>query len=132
MGIIDRKMASVEAGSLSQAEHDELCCSYAALMLHDDGVEITGEKLAKVIKDSGNTVEPYWPMLFAKALKSANVDELLTNVASAGPAAGPAAGGAGPAAAEAPKEEKKEEVVEDLIWEVSSVMMMTTEHSRTI
>merc|ERR1712179_179723 len=108
------KMASVEAGSLSQAEHDELCCSYAALMLHDDGVEITAEKLAKVIKDSGNTVEPYWPMLFAKALKSANVDDLLTNVASAGPAAGPAAGGAGPAAVEEKKEEKKEEVVEEV------------------
>merc|ERR1711959_470313 len=108
--IIDRKMAEKEASALSQAEHDELCCSYAALMLHDDGVEITAEKLAKVIKDSGNTVEPYWPMLFAKALKSANVDDLLTNVASAGPAA-PAAGGAGPAAAvEEKKEEKKEEV----------------------
>merc|ERR1712076_328627 len=105
------KMASKEASALSAAEHDELCCSYAALMLHDDGVEITAEKLAKVIKDSGNTVEPYWPMLFAKALKSANVDDLLTNVASAGPAAGPAAG-AGPAAAvEEKKEEKKEEVV---------------------
>merc|ERR1711959_803173 len=112
--IIDRKMAEKEASALSQAEHDELCCSYAALMLHDDGVEITAEKLAKVIKDSGNTVEPYWPMLFAKALKSANVDDLLTNVASAGPAAGPAAaGGGGAAAAEAPKEEKKEEVVEE-------------------
>merc|ERR1711881_123489 len=113
--IIDRKMATVEASSLSQAEHDELCCSYAALTLHDDGVEITAEKLAKVIKDSGNTVEPYWPMLFAKALKNANVGEMLTAVASAGPAPGAAAGGAGPAAAaEAPKEEKKEEVVEEV------------------
>jgi len=34
-------MASKEASSLSAGEHDELCCSYAALMLHDDGVEIT-------------------------------------------------------------------------------------------
>ena len=34
-------MASVEAKDLSKAEHDELCCSYAALMLHDDGLEIT-------------------------------------------------------------------------------------------
>ena len=32
-------MASVEKPS--KAEHDELCCSYAALMLHDDGLEIT-------------------------------------------------------------------------------------------
>jgi len=34
-------MASVEASKLSKEEHDELCCSYAALMLHDDGLEIT-------------------------------------------------------------------------------------------
>ena len=42
----------------------------------------------KVIKASGNEVEPYWPMLFAKALKSANVDDLLTNIAAAAPAGG--------------------------------------------
>merc|ERR1712226_30448 len=96
------KMASKEASALSAAEHDELCCSYAALMLHDDGLDITSEKLSAVIKASGNTVEPYWPMLFAKALKSANVDTLLTQVATAGPAAGPAA-------AEEKKEEKKDE-----------------------
>lgn len=47
-------------------------------------------------------------MLFAKALKGADVGELLSNIGSAGPAAGPAA--AGPAAAaEEVKEEKKEE-----------------------
>ena len=34
-------MASVEASKLSKAEHDELVCSYAALILHDDEVEIT-------------------------------------------------------------------------------------------
>merc|ERR1712188_280633 len=117
MGIILKlligKMASKEASALSAAEHDELCCSYAALMLHDDGLEITSEKLSAVIKASGNTVEPYWPMLFAKALKSANVGDLLTQVASAGPAGGAAAGPAA-AAEEAPKEEKKEEAVEEV------------------
>ena len=63
-----------------------------------------------VIKASGNEVEPYWPMLFAKALKGADVGELLSNIGSAaGPAAaGPAA--AGEAAVEEKKEEKKEEV----------------------
>ena len=34
-------MASVEVSKLSQADHDELVCAYAALMLHDDGLEIT-------------------------------------------------------------------------------------------
>ena len=117
-----RKMAAVELSKLDKSDKDELVCSYAALMLHDDGVEITvsnetianlikAEKLNKIIKASGNEVEPYWPMLFAKALKDANIGDMLSNVAAA-----PAAGGAGPAAAatagaaeEAPKEEKKEE-----------------------
>ena len=62
----------------------------------------------KIIKASGNEVEPYWPMLFAKALKGQDVGELLSNIGTAGPAAGPAA--AGPAAAAEPeKEEKKKE-----------------------
>lgn len=34
-------MASVDVASLSKQEHDELCCAYAALLLHDDGLEIT-------------------------------------------------------------------------------------------
>jgi large subunit ribosomal protein LP1 len=64
--------------------------------------------LNKIIKASGNEVEPYWPMLFAKALKGQDVGELLSNIGTAGPAAGPAA--AGPAvAAEPEKEEKKKE-----------------------
>merc|ERR1712023_187819 len=107
---LDWKMASVEASKLSKEEHDELCCSYAALMLHDDGLEITAEKLSAVIKASGNEVEPYWPMLFAKALKGADVGALLSNIGSAGPAAGGGAAAAGPAeVVEEKKEEKKEE-----------------------
>ena len=64
-----------------------------------------------VNKASGNEVEPYWPMLFAKALKGADVGELLANIGSAAPAgAAAAAGPAAAAAAEEKKEEKKEEV----------------------
>merc|ERR1712093_156317 len=103
------KMASVEASKLSKADHDELCCAYAALMMHDDGLEITAEKLNKVIKASGNTVEAYWPNLFAKALKSSDIGELLQNVVSAGPAVAVAGGPVAAAEEEAPKEEKKEE-----------------------
>ena len=59
-------------------------------------------------------------MLFAKALKSANVDDLLTNIAAAAPAGG--AAGAGPAAAaavEEKKEEKKE--IEFFCWKICYV-----------
>ncbi len=34
-------MASVDVAHLSKQEHDELALSYAALLLHDDGQEIT-------------------------------------------------------------------------------------------
>ena len=36
-----------------------------------------------MIKTSGNDVEAYWPSLFAKALKGQNIEDLLSNIASA-------------------------------------------------
>ena len=102
-------MASKDPSKLSADEHDELCCSYAALMLHDDGLEISAAKLAKVIKASGNVVEPYWPLLFSKALQGAEVDKLLSEVVAAAPAGAVAVAGGAAAEEEAPKEEKKEE-----------------------
>merc|ERR1712025_471912 len=92
------------------AGNDELACVYAALILADDQVAITGEKLNTILKAAGVSVEPYWPGLFAKALDGMNVKELITNVGSSAGSA-PAAGGADAAAA--PAEEKKEEKKEE-------------------
>ncbi|XP_005186398.1 large ribosomal subunit protein P1 [Musca domestica] len=91
----------------------ELACVYASLVLVDDDVAITGEKISTVLKAANVEVEPYWPGLFAKALEGVNVKDLITAIGSgagAAPAAAaaPAAGGAAPAA-EAKKEEKKKE-----------------------
>merc|ERR1711998_644876 len=115
MGIIITftQVAHVDVASLSKTEKDELCCTYAALLLHDGELDITADKLSKVIKASGNSVESYWPGLFAKALQGQDVGALLANVGSAGPAAGaPAAAGDAPAA-EAKKEEKEKEEEEE-------------------
>ncbi|KAJ5215045.1 60S acidic ribosomal protein P1 [Penicillium chermesinum] len=93
----------------------ELATSYAALILADDGIEITAEKLQTLITAAKvPEIEPIWASIFAKALEGKDVKELLTNVGSAGPAAAaaPAAGGAAADAA-APAEEKKEEKVEE-------------------
>ncbi|XP_061402826.1 large ribosomal subunit protein P1 [Musca vetustissima] len=91
----------------------ELACVYASLILVDDDVAITGEKISTVLKAANVDVEPYWPGLFAKALEGVNVKDLITAIGSgagaAPAAAAPAAGGAAPAAAEAKKEEKKKE-----------------------
>merc|ERR1712080_483344 len=97
----------------TKMSNSELACGYAALILADDDVAITGEKIQTILKAAGVDVEPCWPGLFAKALESCNVKDLITNVGS-GVGAAPAAGGAAPAAggtpaAEEKKEEKKEE-----------------------
>ena len=34
-------MAAIDRDKLSKVERDELCVSYAALMLYDDGLEVT-------------------------------------------------------------------------------------------
>ncbi|KAK3179745.1 60S acidic ribosomal protein P1 [Lecanicillium sp. MT-2017a] len=97
----------------------ELASSYAALILADDGVEITADKLQTLIKAANVEVEPIWTSIFAKALEGKDIKDLLVNVGSGGGAAAPA-GGAAPAAAagdapaEAPKEEEKEESDEDM------------------
>ncbi|EMR67840.1 hypothetical protein MGN70_007627 [Eutypa lata] len=90
----------------------ELASSYAALILADDGVDITADKLQTLIKAAKVAdVEPIWTQLFAKALEGKDVKDLLSNVGSGGgAAAAPGASGAagGEAAAEAKEEEKSE------------------------
>ncbi|XP_038208776.1 60S acidic ribosomal protein P1 [Zerene cesonia] len=100
------------------ASKAELACVYSSLILVDDDVAVTGEKISTILKAAGVDVEPYWPGLFAKALEGVNVRDLITNIGSgvgSAPAAGgaPAAASAAAPAAEAAKEEKKEEEPEE-------------------
>ncbi|WBW74703.1 ribosomal protein P1 Rpp103 [Schizosaccharomyces osmophilus] len=85
----------------------ELATSYAALILADEGIEITSDKLLSLTKAGNVEVEPIWASIFAKALEGKDLKELLLNIGS-GAAAAPVAG-APAAAGEAPAEEKKEE-----------------------
>ncbi|KAG0569001.1 hypothetical protein M758_6G054400 [Ceratodon purpureus] len=94
----------------------ELACTYACLILHDDGIAITADKIATLVKAAGVQIEGYWPGLFAKLCEKRSVDDLITNVGGGG--GGAVAVSAAPAAttaatAEAPKEEKKEEPKEE-------------------
>ncbi|QRV99147.1 60s Acidic ribosomal protein [Ceratobasidium sp. AG-Ba] len=96
----------------------ELAATYAALILADDSIEITSDKILALTNAAGVELEPIWASLLAKALEGKNVKDLLSNVGGGG---APAAGGAAPAAAaaggaapaEEAKEEKKEEEKEE-------------------
>ncbi|XP_015913298.1 large ribosomal subunit protein P1 [Parasteatoda tepidariorum] len=96
---------------------DELACVYSALILQDDEIAVTPEKIATLLKAANVDVESYWPGLFARALEGVDVKQLITNVGSgvgAAPAASSApAADAGDAKAESKKEEKKEESEEE-------------------
>ncbi|KAJ2006888.1 hypothetical protein GGI04_001233 [Coemansia thaxteri] len=93
---------------------------YATLILADDNVAITADKLEAIVKAAGVEVEPIYFNLFAKAFDGKDVNELLLNVgsaAAAAPVAGgaaAAAGGAAEAAAEAKPAEEEEESDEDM------------------
>merc|ERR1712025_445165 len=81
----------------------ELSCVYAALILQDDGLEISAENLNTLIKAADVECDSYWPGLFAKVLEGIDIKSLVSNVG---------AGGGAPAEAAA-EEEVKEEVKEE-------------------
>ena len=88
----------------------ELACVYAALILNDDGIDISSDKLSKLLTTAGVELPGYWVDLFAEYFKTHDISELVKGTCLGG--AAPAATGAdsGDAApAEEPKEEKKEE-----------------------
>merc|ERR1712045_978787 len=119
MGLISRVSSrtyrlisnSTKKPSLNQPTMaSELACTYAALILQDEGMDITADNMNTLVKAANVAVEPFWPGLFEKALSSVNVAELITNIGS-GVGAAPAAGAAAEAAPAA--EEKKEESEEE-------------------
>ncbi|KAI4268730.1 MAG: hypothetical protein LQ337_007688 [Flavoplaca oasis] len=98
--------------------NSELATSYAALILADDDVEVTPDKLQTLIKAANiDDVESIWTTLFAKALEGKNVKDMLMSIGSGGGAAAAptvgAGGGATDTAPEEVKEEKKEEEKEE-------------------
>ncbi|KAF9741513.1 hypothetical protein PMIN06_007303 [Paraphaeosphaeria minitans] len=67
----------------------ETAVSYAALILADDGIEITPEKLQTLFKAAKiEDVEPIWTTLFAKALQDKEVKDILTVVRTSAPEVG--------------------------------------------
>merc|ERR1711894_666843 len=89
---------------------DQMACTFSALFLHDEGIEVTAANLNKVLTATNCKVAGYWPMLFANALQGHSVSEFLAVSGGSAPAqvATTNAGGDAPA-----KEDKKEEKAEE-------------------
>merc|ERR1711988_1951121 len=99
--------------TLDETQRSQMACTFAALLLHDDRVEVTCDSMRKVIDAAGVNVAPYWPMLFAQALNGKDLGSFLNVSSGSAPAQVAVAGGdAGNVAAKeeekaAPEEEKK-------------------------
>ncbi|THU73775.1 hypothetical protein C4D60_Mb04t26410 [Musa balbisiana] len=133
--VLRRPMAASSIG--------ELACTYAALILNDDGIAITSEKISTLVKAANVTIDSYWAPLFAKLLEKRSVDDLILSVGSGGGgapigvSAAPAAGDGGSVAAAAPaaeekKEEPKEESDDDMGFSFVRVPMAAVTASRFI
>jgi hypothetical protein len=71
----------MSTADLPTSEH---ATAYAALILADDGVDITSDNLQRLLKAAEvEYVEPIYITLFDKALKSKNIKNLLLNGGSA-------------------------------------------------
>ena len=97
-------MASVDVSKLSSQDIAELACTYASLILYDDGQDITHDKLGSLIGAAGVKVEGYWPKLFAKAVAGKDISQFFNFGGAGGAAQAPVSA---PVAAEVPKEDKK-------------------------
>merc|ERR1739848_765082 len=96
---------------MSDSTSQELACVYASLILHDDDVAITAEKMSTIMKAAKVPFDSYWPTLFAKALEGRSIGDLICNVGAGGGAPVAVGGGGGGSAAQAdePEAEKEEE-----------------------
>ena len=52
----------------------ELACVYAALILNDDNIEITNEKIKSILNAAGVQIESYWIWLYKKIQKFSNMN----------------------------------------------------------
>jgi len=51
-------------------EKELLACTYAALILYDDNIDITSTNISSILKAAGVTVNPYFPKKFAGVLQN--------------------------------------------------------------
>ena len=93
----------------------ELACVYAALILNDDNLEITNDKIKIILNASGIQVESYWIELFAEYFKTHDITELIKGTSLGGsPSTSSSNGITQTTKEENNQEDKKEEEDEEM------------------
>ncbi|WP_459806093.1 60S acidic ribosomal protein P1, partial [Herbidospora sp. RD11066] len=100
------------ADEVPAAEKEELFCTYAAMILKDSELEISGGHINKLIKAAGGSTSSICPALFAKLCAGKDLESMLKfGGGGGGGAAGAVAGGGGGGAAPAAEKEEEKKVV---------------------
>ena len=55
----------------------ELACVYAALILNDDKIEITADKINSILNAANVNIETYWIELFVQYFKTHDISEII-------------------------------------------------------
>lgn len=100
-------MAAVEVSQLDHNTFQSLACTYALLLLHDTGKDLSSANFDKVLAAAGTKVDKPFAAQVIASLKHAHIGDMLSGANSAPAAAAPATQAAAPTAGK--KEEKKEE-----------------------
>jgi len=96
---------------MPEGNKDELAVVYASLILQDDKIPITEDKISTLLEAANVSVQPFWPSFFSQLLSRSNVEDLILKGGGGGGGGAAASVGAASTSAAAPaaKEEKKEE-----------------------
>jgi large subunit ribosomal protein LP1 len=81
---INHQIERRRVNSMSTTNKPEQAVAFAALILADESIAITPEKLQALLKAAGvEEVEPIWTTLFSKALKDKSIKDILTAITAA-------------------------------------------------
>lgn len=72
-------MASVSVNQLSLSDKSTLACTYACLLLHDEGLDIEAKSIKKLLDAANVKYEAFWPTIFEKTLKGRNISDLIVS-----------------------------------------------------
>merc|ERR1712161_97851 len=98
---------------LTDTQKSEHITAFAALALYDGGAEVTAEQINTIITATNNTVEGYYPVIFANFLSSPEkIAQLIASPGGGGGGGDESGGGEGAAAVEEVEEKVEEEEVE--------------------